>query len=254
MEALQLFAVHQVFAFMLVLARAGTAVILLPGFGERIIPPQVRLVLALAISFVILPLAPVSDIPVPDNAGAFFAALGTEFVIGAFMGATARILFAALHIGGQIIGQSMGLSALVPDNATGFDGSTATTNLLVMSGLVFIFAADLHVLMIGAMISSYGLFPPTEAFDVAGLSEDVAHVMSRAFMLGVQFASPFLVLAFLFNLGLGLTNRLMQALPVFFVGMPFLLAGGYVVLLATTGAILLAFANAMSAWLNSFAV
>lgn len=253
MEGLQLFAQHQVFLFMLVFARAGTAVLLLPGFGERIIPPQVRLVLALAISFIILPLAPVSHIAMPQDAGALFSAIGTEFLIGAFIGASTRLIFSALHMGGQLIGQSMGLSALVPEAAAGFGGSTATTNLLVMCGMTLIFVADLHVLMIDAIAASYGLFAPARLPDLARLSEDFIHVMSEAFVLAVKFASPFLIIAFLFNLGLGLTNRLMQSLPVFFVGMPFLLATGFLVLFATASAIMLSFAGSMSAWLNSFA-
>jgi flagellar biosynthetic protein FliR len=253
MEGLQLFAQQQVFLFMLVFARTGTAVLLMPGFGERIIPPQIRLVLALAISFVVLPLAPVTHLALPANLGLLFSAIGGEFLIGAFIGAATRVIFSALHMGGQLIGQSMGLSALVPEAAAGFGGSTATTNLLVMCGMTMIFVADLHILMIEAMVSSYRLFRPAEIPDMAGLSEDFIHVMSRAFLLAVKFASPFLIVAFLFNLGLGLTNRLMQSLPVFFVGMPFLLATGFLVLFATTAAIMLSFADSMSAWLNSFA-
>ena len=43
-------------AFMLVFARIGTMVMLLPGFGEMSVPRRVRLILALVLTAVLLPL------------------------------------------------------------------------------------------------------------------------------------------------------------------------------------------------------
>jgi flagellar biosynthetic protein FliR len=43
-------------AFMLVFARIGTMVMLLPGFGEMSVPRRIRLVLALVLAAVLLPL------------------------------------------------------------------------------------------------------------------------------------------------------------------------------------------------------
>ena len=45
MESLQLFATAQVFTFMLVFARVGTAIMMMPGYGEQSIPPNIRLVM-----------------------------------------------------------------------------------------------------------------------------------------------------------------------------------------------------------------
>jgi flagellar biosynthetic protein FliR len=43
-------------AFLLCFARIGTMVMLLPGLGEKNVPPRVRLTLALVLTAVILPL------------------------------------------------------------------------------------------------------------------------------------------------------------------------------------------------------
>lgn len=254
MEHLQLFAASQVYAFVLVLARTGTALMLLPGFGETSIPQRIRLVIALAVSLAVLPLAPVGGVAVPVDAGTLAGAIGAEFMAGAFLGASSRILFSMLHMAGQIIGQSMGLSALVGSPGAGFDGGGApTANLLVMAGIVAIFVTNTHVLMIEAMIGSYRLMPLGALPAFEDMASEMARITGRSFLLAVQFSSPFLVLAFLFNLGLGLTNRMMQAMPVFFIGMPFMLAGGLVLLSMTAGSILSAFLAPMAAWLGNFA-
>ena len=43
-------------AFLLVFARVGTMVMLLPGLGELSVPPRVRLTIALVLTAVLLPL------------------------------------------------------------------------------------------------------------------------------------------------------------------------------------------------------
>src|SRR3546814_5510457 len=57
-------------------------------------------------------------------------------------------------------------------------------------------------------------------------SDLMSSVVALSFRIGVQVAAPFLILAFVFNLGLALVNRSMPPLQVFFVGMPILLACG----------------------------
>lgn len=251
MESLQLLATAQVFTFILVFARVGTALMMTPGYGEQSIPPNIRLVIALAISFVVMPLVPLGSVTPPSNLADFVGAIMIEFGAGAFIGASARILFAMLHIGGQLAGQSMGLATLAGPTGAGFESGAAVANFMVMSGVLMLFVTGLHIVMIEAIVASYVLFPMGQVPDFGYLAASIARTATRSFMLAAQFASPFLVLGFLFNLGLGLTNRMMQSLPVFFIGAPFMLAGGLLLLFACVGSILIAFSNAMGDWLYS---
>lgn len=251
MDNLQHFATAQVFTFMLVVARVGTALMMMPGFGEQSIPTNVRLVIALAVSFVIMPLVPPGAVALPADAGSFIAAIFIEFGAGAFLGASARILFAMLHTGGQIAGQSMGLTTLADPTGAGFESGAVIANLLVMSGVLMIFATGLHIVMIEAIVASYALLPMGKVPDLGYFASSISRTATRSFMLSAQFAAPFIVLGFLFNVGLGLTNRMMQSLPVFFIGTPFMLAGGLLLLFACVGSVLIAFTNAMGDWLYS---
>ena len=44
------------FQFFMVFARLGSAIMLLPGFGEAYVPPRIRLIFALTVSFALMPM------------------------------------------------------------------------------------------------------------------------------------------------------------------------------------------------------
>ena len=53
------------------------------------------------------------------------------------------------------------------------------------------------------------------------VAEMMAMTVSKAFLIGFQLATPFIALALVFYFGLGLISRLMPAMQVFFIGLPF---------------------------------
>lgn len=253
MPYLEVFAAGSVYSFFLVFLRTGMAIMLLPGYGEQLIPARIRLIIGLALSVAIMPVvshaAPAPPPPPADMVWQF----AMEFSVGAFIGTVARIIFSALHVAGQIIGQSVGLATFFPTIGAGFEGGSAVTSGLTMAGLVVIFLTDLHLVMIEAIVRSYAIFPLAQSIDWSELSKLAAKAVGRGFLLGVQFSAPFVVISFLFNLGLGLTNRMMAALPVFFIGMPLLLMGGMLLLVATLPAILMRQTDELDHWIRLIA-
>ena len=60
----------------------------------------------------------------------------------------------------------------------------------------------------------------------------------------MQIAAPFVVVGLLFQLGVGLLNRLMPQVQIFFVAMPLQIALGFFVLLLTISATMMWFLGA----------
>ena len=89
------------FAFFLIFARIGTAIMFLPGFSATYISARFRLALALAISFVIFPVL-AARFPVPPNAlpdmGLMFVG---EIIVGSFYGLILRALISSPSDGGD---------------------------------------------------------------------------------------------------------------------------------------------------------
>ena len=95
----------------LVFARVGAVVSLLPGFGEQFIPARVRLGVAVAFTLVVWPmLAP--DLLATDPARPFLAMLAIEVSIGLLLGLSIRLMVITLQLAGSIAAQSTALAQI----------------------------------------------------------------------------------------------------------------------------------------------
>jgi len=211
---------QQIFAFLLVFARMGAAMMVLPGIGENFVYARVRLGLALALSLLLLPLVQ-STLPAMPGAPAQLGVLiAGETVYGLFIGGVARLTMASLHIAGVVIAFQSGLAyAQSVDPTQGTQGALVGT-LLTIVGLVLVFSSGLHGVLLTALRDSYMLFPagePPPLGDLARLTTDLA---AAAFTLGLQISAPFILYGIVFNVGLGLLQRLMPQMQLFFVAMP----------------------------------
>ena len=217
-------------AFLLVFARIGTMLMLLPGLGELMVPARVRLTSALVLAAVMLPLHRAAYQIDLQSIGPLIVMLGEELLIGAVLGMTARLTMAALQVTGSVVAQQLGLGFVTAVDPTQGQQGVIIGNFLTILGLALLFATNLHHLVIAALDDSYTLFVPGEV----PLTGDMAALMTRtlagAFRVGIQLSAPFLVFGLLFNLGLGLLSRLMPQMQVFFVGMPLSILAGFMML------------------------
>ncbi|MFC3181836.1 flagellar biosynthetic protein FliR [Cypionkella sinensis] len=210
---------------LLVFMRVGSAMSVLPAFGDQAVPQRVRLVLALAFTAVVAPA--LHTMPDPNQAG--ILPLLIEVIIGLMLGIGLRLFVFALQIAGAMAAQATSLSQMFGD--AGPEPQPAIGNLLVMAGLAVAVATGLHIRAAELLIMSYDLLPPGQlpgAEDAAhwGLSQ-VSHMFSLAFCL----AAPFTIAALLYNVALGFINRAMPALMVSMIGAPALTAGGLVLMM-----------------------
>jgi flagellar biosynthetic protein FliR len=240
-------------AFMLVFARIGTMVMLLPGLGEMSVPRRVQLTLALVLTAVLLPLHRAAyDIDL-GTFGLVLAMLGQEIFIGAVLGITARLMISALQVAGFVIAQQIGLGFVTAVDPTQGQQGVLVGNFLTVLGVTLIFATDLHHFVIAALNDSYALFRPGEIPLLGDVAALTTQTIAIAFKIGIQLAAPFLVFGLLFNLGLGVLSRLMPQMQVFFVGLPLSILIGLLILLLVLGAVMTVFLGAMETVLRQLA-
>jgi flagellar biosynthetic protein FliR len=228
-------------AFILLVARVGTMLMLLPGLGELNVPVNIRLTVALLLAAVLLPLHQSAYQIDLRSFGPMIAMLGSEMFIGAVLGLSVRLIMSSLQVAGAVIAQQMGLGFVTAVDPTLGQQGVIVGNFLAMLGVTLIFATDLHHLVIAALNDSYTLFAPGEVpflGDVAALTTRSA---ASAFRIGIQISAPFLVFGLLFNLGLGILSRLMPQMQVFFVGLPLSILLGLLILLMVLGAMMTVF-------------
>jgi flagellar biosynthetic protein FliR len=236
---------------MLVFARIGTMVMLLPGLGEMSVPVRVRLTVALILAAVLLPLHRNAYVLDLKAFGPVVLMLVEELVIGAVLGLTARLTISALQIAGSVVAQQLGLGFVTAVDPTQGQQGLILGNFLTMLGLTLVFAADLHHLVIAALNDSYTLFRPGELPIVGDVAALTTRTVANAFRIGIQLSAPFLVFGLLFNLGLGVLSRLMPQMQVFFVGMPLSILVGFLILILVLGAMMIAFLGSVESVLHA---
>jgi len=243
-----------VLVYLLVFARTGAMVMLLPPIGDANVPPRVRLILALAISFALAPTVAASyPETAPQTTAALAVMIAAEVTAGLMIGAVARIIVSAVSVAGFLVASQTGLSyAQTLDPTTSAQQGAVVGNFLSMLAVVLIFASNLHHLAIGAVAGSYHLIPPGTSLPTADMAELAVSTVSGAFALGFQLAAPFLVFGFAVNVGFGVLARMMPQLQVFFVAMPVNIMVGFVVMALLIGAMMTLFLTFYSTQMAQF--
>lgn len=239
------FLVSGVFGFMLVFTRMGTAFMIMPGIGDSFIPRNIRLMLLLGISFVLTPIVqPYIPSPIPAFP-ILLSLIMMEFIIGLFIGTIARIFMIALDVAGMLISTTSGLA-----NAQVFNPSLATQGsitgaLLSMVGVVLLFVTNLHHMLIYGVVESYQLFPIGAVPDTGSMAQMVTQAFSSSFLIGFQITIPFIIVAMLLYIGMGVLSRLMPQVQVFILALP-------VQIMLSLLTLSLVLSSAMLFWLTQF--
>jgi flagellar biosynthesis protein FliR len=216
--------------FMLVFARIGSMVMLLPGLGESNIPVRVKLAIALMLTLIILPLHRDAYHVDLQSLPALLVLMLHEIIIGVVLGATARVTLSALQVAGSVIAQQLGLGFVTTIDPTQGQQGLLVGNFLTMLGITLLFATDSHHLVIAALSDSYAVFTPDEVLPSGDVAALATRAFAAAFKIGLQLSAPFLVFGLVFNVGLGVLGRLMPQMQVYFVGVPLSILAGFLIL------------------------
>ena len=209
-----------VYYFLMVFLRLGSAIMLMPGFMTSYVNMRVRLIIALVISVVLIPIISPSLPPHPESTITTIEYILFEITIGVFLGAVMQLLYSALSLGGNLAGQAIGFA-----NAQMFDPTFHTQTIIIESflGLIaitIIFMTDLHHLMLSSVVDSYHIFPVGVALPVSDMSETLSQTLNDSFIMGFKIGSPFIAFTIIFYVGMGLVSRLMPQLNIFFLSLP----------------------------------
>ena len=208
------------FALFLIFSRVGPLVMMLPGVGEHSVPMRSRLAFALMLTVCLYPIV-LEHLPeVPKTLSGLIGLSFKEMLIGFAFGGLIKLISSGLQVAGNVVSFQSGLSfAQTADPMSGLSDTVFST-FLMMLGTVLILTMDLHHLLLAAMYDSYMLFPPNEAVSIAPFSDAAVLTVAKAFKIGVQIATPFIVFGLVFFLGLGILSRLIPQIQVFFIAMP----------------------------------
>ncbi|MCP5364661.1 MAG: flagellar biosynthetic protein FliR [Hyphomicrobiales bacterium] len=230
---------ESVFGAFLILVRVGAIVAMLPGFNANYVTPRIRLVLALAITLMLMPILSPSLPRQPSTPVSLMILVAGEGVVGLFIGGIARVVFSALHAAGTMAAYFASLANAIVQDPVADNQSSTLAGFFAILGMVLIFITDLHHLMLRGIVDGYQIFPVGQLPALEGVAETITRLVSESFSMGLQLAAPFLIVGVGYQVGLGLLGRLMPQLPVFFVGLPIQVGlQVWVIMLAISGVML----------------
>jgi flagellar biosynthesis protein FliR len=229
------------FHLMLVFARVGGAVMLLPGIGEMAIPARVRLSFALALSVIVMPVVASALPGPPAEPLVLVLLLGGELLLGIAVGSMARLLISAMQVAGSIIALHIGVAtANMFDPNAGQQGAIVGAFLATLA-VTILFVTGMHQMLIAGIVDSYGSMPPGGALPIGDLAETATRVVALSFKLGLELSMPAVIVALLLLMAMGLMARLMPQVQIFFVALPVQVVTGLFVLALTLATAMLVF-------------
>ena len=219
------------YLYLLLFARVGTMLMLVPALGEQVLPARMRLSFALVFALVLYPMIAPGLPNLPSDVFTVIVHLIRELVIGLILGGMMRLVVMSAQAAGSVIAFQIGLSvAQTADPTNGGIQGAIIGSFLSFLGITLIFATDLHHLALAAIHDSYLIFPPQAPLMFGDVAEMAVQVISSAFVIGVQMSAPFIVFGLVFYLGMGILARMMPQLQVFFIAMPATVGVGLILL------------------------
>lgn len=228
--------------------RISAMMLAAPVFGARMLPVRVRIILALIISILTVPLLP--PLPLVDPLSLDAAAiLVHQILIGVSMGFIVQMVFQALVVAGEAIANSMGLGfARMVDPANGVQVPVISQFFMVMATLLFVILNG-HLLLIQLVIRSFEILPVAEqGLSVPGFRAIVGWA-GEMFAGGLMIALPAVTALLVVNVSMGVITRAAPQLNIFAVGFPLMILLGFIFLTATLPSI---FAQFTQMLMNSF--
>lgn len=203
-----------------------------PIFSSRAFPIRARIALAFFIAFAAqasLPNQPVVSIVGSDAVGAVIQQVG----IGLAIGFTARLVFAAVELAGEVVGFQMGLNF-----AAFFDPSLNTQSSAVarffgqMAAFLFV-VMNGHLMLLMAVIKSFERFPVDQNFLEAMGKMKLYQLGADLFASGLWISLPMVGMLMFANLALGVVSRVAPQMNIYAIGFPITLAVGLIGITAT---------------------
>lgn len=236
----QLLAIN-IFHFMLIFARLSIVFAMMPGVSAGYMPARFRLLIALLVTVIMLPLIKDQLPPQPDTPAELVWMIVTEVLIGGFLGAIVQILMSALETAGDMISTATGLTNAFVDDLVSEEQTAIVVGLLNIVAVVLIFTTGAHELLFSAVIDSYSLLQPGTGFMAGDALSLASTLLVQAFYMGIKLAAPFLVFEIVFQVANGVLARLSPQLNVFFVALPLQNLIGFAILFISLPTLLLIF-------------
>ncbi|MEE9320396.1 MAG: flagellar biosynthetic protein FliR [Granulosicoccus sp.] len=213
------------------LFRVAGLLSIMPTLGGGEVPARVRIGLAVAITWLILP--SIGAVPALDPLSVDSILISAQQVlIGVAMGLIVLLVFNAVTLAGESIAITMGLGfALMNDPQNGVQVPTVSQFYLILATLLFLSFNGHHAVLI-LLSTSFTMLPIGGSLDADALWHLVSWG-SVVFRGGLAIALPAITAMLSVNIVMGVITRAAPQLNLFSIGFPITMTVGFLMIMVT---------------------
>jgi len=219
------------------LFRISALFMAMPIIGSRVVTARVRVLLALTITLIVVPMLPPMPV-VPMLSLQSLMIVLQQVVIGLAVGFFLQVVFQVFVLAGQLIAMKMGLGfASMNDPANGVTVTVLSQYYLILATLMFL-SMNGHLVVIELIVSSFHTLPISETGLAVTDFWNIAQAGSWLFSRALLIALPVLTSLLVVNLAFGVMSRAAPQMNVFAVGFPITLVFGLFLMWASQSSFL----------------
>lgn len=220
---------------LLIVFRVAGVLLFLPVYNGGGLPGRVKILLALAISCCLW-----SSIPhmprVPDSLGGMAVAAAGEMSVGLMMGLLCSMIFTALRLAANMLGQQMGLALPSVYDPQFQQQSTSLEQMANWIGVLVFLGLGGQRQLVLALVYSYRDVPMGHAISPAFAAAALVGALQAGSLLAINIAAPALAAFFLSLVTMAVLSKSVAQINLMTISMPInLLIGLGVILLGLSG-------------------
>jgi len=200
-----------------------------PLYGNNSVPMSAKILLGIFVALILAPAIPALPAADPMSLAGLLIVL-QELLIGAAIGFSVRIVFAAVEMAGEVASLTMGLGfATVFDPQTRGRSSAVSQFLALVATMAFL-SVNGHLVLLEVLAESFVTLPVSATPMSAAAPYALVKWGGVIFSVGFQLSLPIVAALLITNVALGILTRAAPQLNIFGIGFPISLGVGLLVI------------------------
>jgi len=198
----------------LVAARIGGVFMIMPAIGARGVPKMTKVICIVAMTTVIAPMVPLSE--VRSTVGLLIFAMATEVIVGVTIGGVVSFMFGALSLAHEFITNQIGHGAAqLFDPMLKVSHGPISTLASMLASAVFL-GTNLHLILLVNVADSFQVVPPGSVINPIGGGRMWIQTFAEMLEAGLRMSGPVLALVFLIHIFVAVLTKLAPQMNIFF--------------------------------------
>lgn len=229
----QNFSIYHLEYYLAIVVRVMGAMTFAPIFGNQSVTRRVRIMLALAISFLLVTVHPYEPLPYASFID-YTVLLIKELVVGLSIGFLSNICLSIISMAGQFIDRELGFSMVSNFDQTFNTETTISAQFYNMLVMLIMLSTNMHYFIITALADSFELIPIGKVQLDTGIAYDVMlRYITAYFVIALRISLPILIAIMLLNLVLGVLAKTAPQMNMFVIGIQLKIFVGFAIMVVT---------------------